>query len=197
MAKFKLEGTLDLPSLCGPSHLLRLRPLVQIYRAISLCKPSTEVLDLLHAEADPSPFGHNKELVHDESYRLARELGSDRFSLNFDPTAVNSGVLAAVEPELVYKKTGVQAKLYKLNSYTTGGHFKKHQDTPKAENHIGTLLFGLPTSFSGGELILSDIASTFNLPWVFFYSDVEHEILPVASGHRLTLAYDIFTTDTV
>ncbi|KAG8913162.1 hypothetical protein FRC01_004702 [Tulasnella sp. 417] len=40
-------------------------------------------------------------------------------------------------------------------------------------------------------------APTMSLPWVFFYSDVEHEILPVTSGHRLTLAYDIFTTDTV
>lgn len=102
------------------------------------------MLDLLHAEADPSPFGHGKELVHDESYRLARELGSDRFTLNFDPTAVDGGVLAAVsafaaphveaaknadndaprpnkrDPELIHKKTGVQAKPYKLNSYTTG-----------------------------------------------------------------------------
>ncbi|KAG8913486.1 hypothetical protein FRC00_002310 [Tulasnella sp. 408] len=244
---FYLSGTLDLATLdvsnptlfysvSGPNGD------IQAGRAISLCKPSTEVLDLLHAEADPSPFGQGKELVHDESYRLARELGSVRFSLNFDPIAVDGGVLAAVsafaaphveasnnadndtprphrrDPELVHKKTGVQAKLYKLNSYTTGGHFKKHQDTPKADNHIGTLLFGLPTPFSGGELILSGMSEpesesgnvtidwsklspssvpTLSLPWVFFYSDVEHEILPVASGHRLTVAYDVFTTDTV
>ncbi|KAG8902982.1 hypothetical protein FRC01_009390, partial [Tulasnella sp. 417] len=241
---FHLSGTLDLATLgvTNPTLLYSVSGPdgdVQAARAVSLSKPSTEALDLLHADADPSPFGHNKELVHDESYRLARELRSDRFNLNFDPIAVNTGVLAAVsafaaphldpsdaeddgihphfrEPELVHKKTGVQAKLYKLNSYTTGGHFKKHQDTPKAENHIGTLLFGIPTSFSGGELILSSLsepetgnvtidwskpmpsnASSLSLPWVFFYSDVEHEILPVASGHRLTVAYDIFTTDTV
>ncbi|KIO22443.1 hypothetical protein M407DRAFT_28025 [Tulasnella calospora MUT 4182] len=241
---FYLSGTLDLATL-GVSNPTILYSVsgpdgdVQAARVISLSKPSTEALDLLHAEADPSPFGHNKELVHDESYRRARELRSDRFNLNFDPIAVDTGVLAAVsafaaphlegspaeddhihpavrEPELVHKKTGVQAKLYKLNSYTTGGHFKKHQDTPKAENHIGTLLFGIPTSFSGGELILSDMSepetgkitidwskpspsntSTPSLPWVFFYSDVEHEILPVASGNRLTVAYDIYTTDTV
>ncbi|KAG8919539.1 hypothetical protein FRC00_011208, partial [Tulasnella sp. 408] len=243
---FYLSGTLDLATL-GVSNPTILYSVggpdgdVQAARVVSLNKPSTEALDLLHAEADPSPFGHNKELVHDESYRLARELRSDRFNLNFDPIAVDAGVLAAVsafaaphleppdteddqihphfrEPETIPRKTGVQARLYKLNSYTTGGHFKKHQDTPKAENHIGTLLFGLPTSFSGGELILSDVsepetesekvtidwskptlsnASTPSLPWAFFYSDVEHEILPVTSGHRLTIAYDIFTTDTV
>lgn len=70
-----------------------------------------------------------------------------------------------------------------------GGHFTRHQDTPKADNHnIGTLWFGLPTSSSGGELILTNPAlskdfqpeagditidwsesfpSPSDLPWVF------------------------------
>ena len=30
---------------------------------------------------------------------------------------------------------------------------------------------------------------------MFFYSDVEHEILPVTSGNRLTLAYDVYASD--
>lgn len=94
-----------------------------------------------------------------------------------------------------------------------GGHFKAHKDTPKGENHIGTLLIGLPFAFTGGQLILehgSDKATVdwshahehlkgeartpLALPWVFFYSDVQHEILPVQSGHRLTLAYDVFSS---
>lgn len=108
----------------------------------------------------------------------------------------------------------------------TGGHFKKHQDTPKAKNHIGTLIFGIPTPFKGGKLILthgsvseadgslrgpqevkidwselgkskSSSGPSIILPWVFFYSDVEHEIRRVKSGHRLTLSYDIFATETV
>ena len=30
--------------------------------------------------------------------------------------------------------------------------------------------------------------------WAFLYSDCEHEVLPVKSGHRITLVYDVFTT---
>lgn len=36
----------------------------------------------------------------------------------------------------------------------------------------------------GGQAIIS---------WAFLYSDCEHEVLPVTSGTRVTIAYDIFT----
>ncbi|KAG8978868.1 hypothetical protein FRB90_008286, partial [Tulasnella sp. 427] len=271
---FHLSGTLDVATL-GVTNTTLFYSVKdpnsggQAARALSLLNPTVEALDLLHADADPSPFGHKKELVHDESYRLAREIRADRLGLNFDPTCVEAGILAAVaaftaphlddvslkeedanatgdaedaqssrrpinpessawyldryyrQNQLVHRRTGVEAKLYKLNSYTTGGHFKKHRDTPKATNHVGTLLFGLPAAFSGGQLNLSQPSeesdnenvnvtidwsgtssslsdqSSLKLPWIFFYSDVEHEILPVTSGHRLTIAYDIFATDTV
>lgn len=98
--------------------------------------------------------------------------------------------------------------------HTLGGFFKLHKDTPKAENHIGTLLIGLPFAFTGGELLLThgNGAATIDwsdthlsalkegnlaLPWVFFYSDVEHEILPVKSGHRVTLSFDVYGSQVV
>ena len=97
-----------------------------------------------------------------------------------------------------------------LNAPCGGGHFKSHQDTPKASNHIGTLLIGIPSPFSGGQLVLrhkEDIATVDwsaedwidceFIPWSFHYADVEHEILTVSSGHRLTIAYDIFTTEAI
>lgn len=78
----------------------------------------------------------------------------------------------------------------------------------KATNHIGTLLVGLPAPHTGGELVLrhagetvtvdwsctTDVPFTSRFKWMFFYSDVEHEILPVTSGNRLTLAYDVYTS---
>lgn len=30
------------------------------------------------------------------------------------------------------------------------------------------------------------------IQWAAFYSDVKHEVLPVISGHRLTLTYNLF-----
>ncbi|KAG8980187.1 hypothetical protein FRB90_007770 [Tulasnella sp. 427] len=262
---FYLSGTLDLATLgvTNPTLFYSFKDPEggEAARMLSLINPPADALDALHAGADPAHFGHGKELVHDESYRLARDLHADKFNLNFDPISVDAGVLPVVsafaaphlddafqftgtqeqpadaesflpseitswrdiryideleeelseenEPSRKKLKTGVQAKLYKLNAYMTGGHFKKHLDTPKATNHIGTLLFGLPAPFSGGQLTLQHEGETTTvdwsgassnpskLPWVFFYSDVEHEILPVTSGHRFTIAYDVFATDTV
>ena len=34
-----------------------------------------------------------------------------------------------------------------------------------------------------------------SIAWAFLYSDCEHEVLPVKSGHRITLAYDVFSLD--
>ena len=48
----------------------------------------------------------------------------------------------------------LEAKMYKLNIYSQGGFFKAHRDTPKAENHIGSLVIGLPSDFQGGELVV-------------------------------------------
>ena len=86
------------------------------------------------------------------------------------------------------------------------GMFKAHQDTPRGENHLGTLVVALPSPFEGGEFILrkSEAETRFDwstsgrkdhpndLHWVFFYSDIEHEILPVKTGYRLTVSYHIF-----
>lgn len=53
-------------------------------------------------------------------------------------------------------------------------------------------------STEGREHIHNPSAATgTTAPWLFFYSDVEHEILPITSGHRLTIAYDVYSTDAV
>jgi len=31
--------------------------------------------------------------------------------------------------------------------------------------------------------------------WAAFYSDVEHEVLEVANGHRITLTYNLYDCD--
>jgi hypothetical protein len=69
-------------------------------------------------------------------------------------------------------------------------------------------MFCLPSPFEGGDLVVRhkghevifDWASQVIDPetqkhrvaWGFLYSDVEHEVLPVTSGTRLTLAFDVY-----
>src|SRR5258708_33188816 len=74
------------------------------------------------------------------------------------------------------------------------------------ENHLGTLVVALPSDFEGGKFILrkSGGEMTFDwstsgrkdhpcdLHWVFFYADIEHEVLPVKTGYRLTVSCHIF-----
>jgi hypothetical protein len=99
------------------------------------------------------------------------------------------------------------------------GFFKAHRDTPASTDMFGSLIFCLPTEFTGGELIIRspdlttsvthDWGSTSNirlaaadntstsrshggLAWAAMYSDCEHEIKPVATGHRVTLTYNLY-----
>jgi hypothetical protein len=71
---------------------------------------------------------------------------------------------------------------------------------------MGSLILCLPSPFTGGELVIThndetsvfDFAkqtSTGNVAWTFLYPDSDHEVLPVTSGTRVTLAYDIFFAD--
>ena len=34
-----------------------------------------------------------------------------------------------------------------------------------------------------------------NISWAAFYSDVEHEVLEVTEGHRITLTYNLYDCD--
>ena len=71
---------------------------------------------------------------------------------------------------------------------------------------FGSLIVILPTEFRGGELVLrhngkehkydadratgsDDDSDSALVSWITFFSDVEHEVLPVTEGYRVTLTY--------
>jgi hypothetical protein len=63
---------------------------------------------------------------------------------------------------------------------------------------IGTLVLTLPSSYTGGELIVGRDeelqayqGSRGWLSVVAFYADCRHEVLPVKSGYRITLTYNL------
>lgn len=145
----------------------------------------------------------------------------EQFAINFDPTTLTNGVLGAISSLAVQSAT-VYAVQHKLNAYPTGGFFKAHREsvdcsptlsieltlqscsTPRGEDHLGTLMFCLPTTFTGGELVVRSKAAqqiTFDwaaaslegtISWGFLYADCDHEVLPVLSGTRITISYDVF-----
>lgn len=95
----------------------------------------------------------------------------------------------------------VEAQLYKLLVYDTGSFFVPHRDTEKAPGMFATLVVVLPGDYSGGELLIRHRGQEvcFDLhrdepaeaAFAAFYADCVHEVLPIASGYRLALIYNL------
>lgn len=150
-------------------------------------------------------FGKGKETVTDKNYRDAYALEPKHFLSSFQLS--DSGILGEVCACLCPDNLNIRAELYKMNIYTApAGHFKSHVDTPRTENMFGSLVVCLPTQFAGRALVTRHNGQvvTYNwssspadnskmaIQWAAFFSDVEHEILPVTEGCRVTLTYNLY-----
>ncbi|KAL3419488.1 oxidoreductase [Phlyctema vagabunda] len=175
--------------------------------------------ELLKACA-PATFGLNGEDVLDETYRKAGKLDRSQFCVDWHPTdcgivdAIKQALLPEIrKPDLKGCNTseehwGVVAELYKLNIYSgPHGKFRKHVDTPRGLTQFGSLVVCLPMSHSGGELRVCHRGhemffdwsgkDTSSIKWAAFYSDCEHEVLRVNTGHRVTLTYNLYVSEQV
>ncbi|KAI9328506.1 hypothetical protein BDR26DRAFT_873800 [Obelidium mucronatum] len=113
-----------------------------------------------------------------------------------------------------------------MNVYCPGGFFKPHCDTPRATSMFGSLVVCLPLEHAGGDLVVRHKGKTVvfdwgnriqqdlqqqqqqknaetggelappSIHWAAFFSDCEHEILPVQSGLRVTITYNLHLVET-
>lgn len=154
----------------------------------------------------PAPFGDGKKTRHDRMVRDALQLNAEGGAFRiegFDPVA--AGLLRRIQKELLPKDSGqIQADLYTVNVYRSGGHFAQHKDTPRGSDTFGTLVVCLPSQFRGGEFILNHRGmvekldwgraiesqkTSEQLHWAAFFGDVDHQIEKVRTGVRVTLTY--------
>ncbi|KAL0575720.1 hypothetical protein V5O48_006254 [Marasmius crinis-equi] len=164
-------------------------------------------LDALSASCEKATFGRALEDVFDESYRKAGKMDLEMFASKLD--IHQTRILPTAIPRLLREasKRDVEAELYKLNVYDKGGFFRAHKDTPRNERMFGSLVVVFPTPHTGGDLVLRHDGKEFTfdsgkvlagsvdtIAFVAFFSDVEHEVLPVTSGHRVTLTYNLYYT---
>lgn len=171
---------------------------------LSFTSPDNAEVELLAKCCEPATFGLNKEDVYDETYRKAGKLDIDSFAMNIDLARLE--LVEEISSRLLAQERPFRAELYKLNVYGSGSFFKAHKDTPRGENMFGSLVLVLPVPHKGGELVLrqngnewkydsSALTSQDGTPtisYVAFYGDIEHEVLPVECGHRITLTYNLF-----
>lgn len=168
---------------------------------LSFPVPETQTQQLI-ARASRAPYGRGEETILDESVRRVWQL---------PPASVRLGgkswgktfaqIMAKVADGLGCADTPISAELYKLLVYDEGGFFAPHRDTEKAPHMFGTLIVVLPSAHRGGDLVIrhGGRETTFDLSdgegselrVAAFYADCEHEVLPVTSGHRICLVYNL------
>ena len=92
----------------------------------------------------------------------------------------------------------LKAELHSMLVYSPGQFFAPHQDSEKVDAMVGSLVVTLPTSTSGGVLIVEHAGrrSTYRpsktaLSFVAFYADCLHEVRPTRSGYRVALTYNL------
>ncbi|KAJ3560701.1 hypothetical protein NP233_g10667 [Leucocoprinus birnbaumii] len=168
-------------------------------------------IDTLIDACEPAPFGRGPDSVLDDGYRKALKLDEKNLAWRFNPDS--GDFIAQLAQRLCPWKhidQGFRAEVTKLNVYTQGGFFKAHKDTPKSHQMFGSLVFTLQTPHTGGNLVLrhQDRSLNFDAPsllnfapkpavaYVAFYSDVEHEVLEVTSGARITITFNLYYDST-
>lgn len=155
----------------------------------------------LVAVAEQAPYGRGTETLLDTAVRRTWQIGADKVRLTGRHWPATLSALVERVAEGLGVSGPVTAELYKLLVYDEGGFFVSHRDTEKADGMFATLVLVLPSRYSGGELIVrhhgqeqrfdlrcSDPAEA---AFAAFYTDCVHEVLPVTSGCRLTLIFNL------
>lgn len=158
-------------------------------QAEALCRVGTAAL-----------HGKGEQTLLDREVRDTWEIPLDRVGIDearWAPTL--RAALDAIGDDLgLPPGTSVEAELHSLLVYAPGQFFLPHQDSERCDEMFGSLVVTLPSSFTGGTLVVdhdgaqvSSRGSRTGLSLVAFYSDCRHEVKPVRSGHRIVLTYDL------
>ena len=153
--------------------------------------------------ARKAPFGKGSRTVTDTNVRSTWEL--DASQLTFQQAEWQEfmdKLLKKVKKGLGIEEQTVTASLYKMLIYEKGDFFLPHKDSEKEPGMFGTLVVGLPSAHTGGELVIrfggkeetvdfSKAASHFKIPYTAFFADCDHELKPVTSGYRVCLVYNL------
>lgn len=155
----------------------------------------------LVAVAERAPYGRGADTLVDTAVRRTWQIGVDRVRIKGRHwPAMLDGIVERAAVGLG-AGAGVEADLYKLLVYDEGSFFLEHRDTEKAPGMFGTLIVALPSLHGGGELVIRHLerearldlrcADVSELAWAAFYADCVHEVLPITSGCRLVLVYNL------
>ncbi|MGC9270953.1 2OG-Fe(II) oxygenase [Acidiphilium sp.] len=151
--------------------------------------------------AERAPYGRGEQTLVDVAVRRSWQLNPDRVRIRGSGWARTLDAIVARAAEGLGVTGKVTAEFYKLLVYDEGSFFVNHRDSEKIPGMFATLIIELPSIHTGGDLIIrhagreARIESHLNEPseaaFAAFYADCVHEVLPVTSGCRLTLVYNL------
>ncbi len=185
---------------CGscPMHL----PLIEVGGVGPIALPllPAQAAQLI-AAAERAPYGRGGETLIDTAVRRTWQIGADRVHIAGAHWPAMLAMVVERAAAGLGAGVGVVPELYKLLVYDEGSFFVGHRDTEKSAGMFATLLVALPSLHTGGELVVRHRdrearlglrgADPSEAAWAAFYADCLHEVLPVTSGYRLVLAYNL------
>ncbi|TFK58963.1 hypothetical protein BDN72DRAFT_966195 [Pluteus cervinus] len=205
LAKFDFDGTFAVADRFpqAPNPVLTIEGI----GAIGLPLSEREAKAIIGASAQ-APYGHGEETVVNTEVRNTWEIEPTK--ILFQNPAWKAFIQHTVVPH-VWSSLGVakactppRCELYKLLLYETGSHFLPHQDTQKSPGMFATVVVLLPSAYTGGQVQVSHSGETrtfdlsqnsmLNTGVLAWYTDVTHSVLPLRSGYRLALSYNLIHT---
>ncbi|HEY1932837.1 MAG TPA: 2OG-Fe(II) oxygenase [Acetobacteraceae bacterium] len=155
----------------------------------------------LIAVAEQAPYGRGPATLFDTSVRRTWQIGREHVHIGGRHWPRTLETIVTRVAENLGVADPVEAEFYKLLVYDEGSFFVGHRDTEKSPGMFATLVIVLPSESSGGELLVRHKDREVRLPllvddpseaaYAAFYADCVHEVLPVTSGCRLTLVYNL------
>jgi hypothetical protein len=164
---------------------------------------NTEQIKEIIKQAHKAAFGKGSKTIIDTKVRSVWEIDANKISFlnpNWEKTVKK--IIVNVKEGLGIEEQTISTSLYKLLVYEEGDFFVAHKDSEKESGMFGTLVVVLPSKHTGGELHVRfdgkeeiiDFVETINnyeIPFVAFYADCEHEIKKIISGYRVALVYNL------
>ena len=152
------------------------------------------------AGAQKSPYGLRDQTLTDSSVRDSWEIDAAKIETGRRWARSLEVELQEIRCELGLPESArLIPTLDKLLLYGPGQFFVAHQDSEKDDAMVATLVVLLPSSFSGGSLVIhhegadvtfrSEKRTAENLTLIAFFADCHHEVRPVKSGFRVALVY--------
>jgi predicted 2-oxoglutarate/Fe(II)-dependent dioxygenase YbiX len=155
----------------------------------------------LIAIAEAAPYGRGEETVVDREVRRTWQIDSGKVRIGGRHWEKTLAELVAEAALGLGVNEPVATDFYKLLVYDAGGFFVDHRDTEKVPGMFATMVLVLPSTHSGGELIVKHLGREVVLDlrpeepseigFEAFYADCVHEVRPVTAGCRVTLVYNL------